>query len=69
MKLKLLSLSALAALATPAISEENSLKIEGAPNPVEVAADAYGPNGEIPNDLLDDVHIGEELAVNSFTAP
>ncbi len=69
MKLKLLSLSALFALATPAISEEESLKIEGAPDPVEVAADVAGPNGEIPNDLLDDAHLQEELAVNSFTAP
>ena len=69
MKLKLLSLSALFVLVTPAISEEESLRIEGAPDPVEVAADASGPNGEIPNDLLDDAHIGEELAVNQFTAP
>lgn len=69
MKLKLLSLSALLVLATPAISEEESLKIEGAPDPVEVAADASGPNGEIPNDLLDDAHIRLELAVNPFTAP
>ena len=53
MKLKLLSLSALFVLVTPAISEEESLRIEGAPDPVEVAADASGPNGEIPNDLLD----------------
>jgi hypothetical protein len=69
MKLKLLSLSALFALATPAISEKESLKIEGAPDPVEVAADVTGPNGEIPNDLLDDADIHLELAVNPFTAP
>ncbi|WP_341824451.1 hypothetical protein, partial [Escherichia coli] len=69
MKLKLLSLSALFALATPAISEEESLKIEGAPDPVEVAKDVAGPNGEMPNDLLDDAHIHQELAVNKFTAP
>lgn len=69
MKLKLLSLSALFALATPAVSEGESLKIEGAPDPVEVAADASGPDGEVPNDLLDDADIGEELAVNRFTAP
>ena len=69
MKLKLLSLSALFALATPATSEEESLRIDGAPDPVEVAADVTGLNGEIPNDLLDDVHVGEELAVNPFTAP
>lgn len=69
MKLKLLSLSALLALATPAISEDESLKIEGAPDPVEVAADVAGPNGEMPNDLLDDAHIHQELAVNKFTAP
>ena len=69
MKLKLLSLSVLFALATPAISEEESLKIEGAPDPVEVAADVAGPNGEMPNDLIDDAHIHEELAVNPFTAP
>jgi hypothetical protein len=69
MKLKLLSLSALFALATPAISEQESLKIEGAPDPVEVAKDASGPNGEIPNDLLDDADVHLELAVNPFTAP
>lgn len=69
MKLKLLSLSAWFALATPAISEEESLKIDGAPDPAEVAADAAGPNGEIPNDLLDDAEIHLKLAVNRFTAP
>lgn len=69
MKLKLLSLSVLFAMATPAISEEESLKIEGAPDPAEVAADAAGPNGEIPNDLLDDADVRLELAVNQFTAP
>lgn len=69
MKLKLLSLSALFALATPAISEAEPLEIEGAPDPVEVAADVTGPNGEIPNDLLDDADIHLELAVNPFTAP
>ncbi len=69
MKLKLLSLSALLTLATPALSEQESLKIEGAPDPVEVAADAAGPNGEVPNDLLDDAFFREELAVNRFTAP
>lgn len=69
MKLKLLSLSALLALATPAMSAEESFQIEGAPDPVEVAADVSGPNGEMPNDLLDDAHIHEELAVNKFTAP
>jgi hypothetical protein len=69
MKLKLLSLSALFALAAPAISAEESLKIDGAPDPVEVAADVTGPNGEIPNDLLDDADIHQELAVNKFTAP
>ena len=69
MKLKLLSLAALFALVSPAISDEESLEIEGAPDPVEVAADVTGPNGEIPNDLLDDAIISEELAVNQFTAP
>jgi hypothetical protein len=64
-----LSLSALFILTTPAISEEESLKIEGAPDPAEVAADAAGPNGEIPDDLRDDTIISEELAVNQFTAP
>jgi hypothetical protein len=69
MKLKLLSLTALFVLATPAISADESLKIDGAPDPAEVAADASGPNGEIPNDLLDDADIHLELAVNPFTAP
>ena len=67
--MKLLSLFALIAVATPAISEEESLKIEGAPDPLDVAADATGPNGEIPDDLLDDADVGQELAVNRFTAP
>ncbi len=69
MNLKLLSLSASFALATPVISAEESLKIEGAPNAVEVAADVVGPNGEIPNDLLDDADIRLQLSVNKFTAP
>lgn len=69
MKLNSLSLSALFALATPLMAVEPVLKIEGAPDPVEVAADAAGPNGEIPKDLIDDAHVREELAVNEFTAP
>lgn len=69
MKLNLLSLSTLFALATSVISEEESLKIEGAPDPVEVAKDVTGPDGEIPNDLIDDAVIHQELAVNPFTAP
>ena len=69
MKLKLLSLSALFVLAMPAVSEEELPKIEGAPDPVEVAADAAGPNGEIPDDLRDDADVRLELAVNQFTAP
>jgi hypothetical protein len=69
MKPQFLSLYALFALAVPVISEEESLKIEGAPDPEEVAADVSGPNGEIPNDLLDDAGVRLELAVNPFTAP
>jgi len=69
MNLNSLSLSALFALATPVMAVEQVLNIEGAPDPVEVAADAAGPNGEIPKDLLDDAHVREELAVNEFTAP
>lgn len=69
MKWNLLSLTVWFVLAMPAISEKESLKIEGAPDPAEVAADAAGPNGEIPNDLLEDADIRLELAVNSFTAP
>lgn len=69
MNSKLLSLSVLFALALPAISEEKSLEIDGAPDFAEVAADVIGPNGEIPDDLIDDAHIREELAVNRFTAP
>jgi hypothetical protein len=34
-----------------------------------VAADVAGPNGEVPNDLLDDADVRLELAVNPFTAP
>lgn len=69
MKLKFLSLSTLLVMAIPVISEQESLKIEGAPDPVEVAADAAGLNGEIPNDLLDHLDVRLELAVNQFTAP
>ncbi len=69
MKLKSLSITTLLALAMPAMAVEQVLKIEGAPDPVEVAGDAAGPNGEIPKDLLDDAHVREELAVNEFTAP
>jgi hypothetical protein len=69
MKLKLLFFSALFVVDMPAVSREQSLKIEGAPDPAEVAADAAGANGEIPNDLLDDADIHLELAVNPFTAP
>jgi hypothetical protein len=69
MDLHLLILSAFFALAAPASSKDESLKIEGAPNPVEVAADVAGPNGEVPNDLLDDADVRLELAVNPFTAP
>lgn len=69
MKLKLLSIASFLVLAMPAVSEKESLKIEGAPDPAEVAADAAGPNGEIPNDLLDDADIHLKLAVNPFTAP
>lgn len=69
MKLQLLSLSALIVLAMPAVSEEKLLAIEGAPDPAEVAKDAAGPNGEIPDDLRDDADVRLELAVNQFTAP
>ena len=69
MKLKSLSITTLLALAMHAMAVEQVLKIEGAPDPVEVAGDAAGPNGEIPKDLLDDAHVREELAVNEFTAP
>lgn len=69
MKLNLLGLSIFLASVVPALAVDEVLKIEGAPDPVEVAADAAGPNGEIPKDLLDDAHVREELAVNEFTAP
>jgi hypothetical protein len=69
MKFQLLSVFALVSAASPAISEEKSLKIDGAPSFEEVAADASGPNGEIPNDLLDDADLNQQLAVNRFTAP
>jgi len=69
MKLNLLGLTALLSIATPVIAVDQVLKIEGAPDPMEVAADAAGPQGEVPKDLLDDAHVREELAVNEFTAP
>lgn len=69
MKPHLLILPTLLALAMPAMGEDESLKIEGAPDPVEVAKDVAGPGGEIPDDLMDDAHLQEELAVNKFTAP
>lgn len=53
----------------PATSQEKSLHIDGAPDPVEVAKDASGENGEVPDDLIDDSDLQLELAVNKFTAP
>lgn len=53
----------------PAISQDKSLNIDGAPDPEEVAKDAAGQNGEIPDDLIDDSGVQLELAVNKFTAP
>ncbi len=69
MKLTSLGVAASLAFAIPVVAEEQNLAIDGAPDPVELAADAAGPNGEIPKDLLDDAHVREELAVNEFTAP
>ncbi len=69
MKLRVLSFAAFFPLATLAFSEEEPLKIEGAPDPEEVAADAAGPGGEIPDDLRDDAEVSADLAVNQFTAP
>jgi hypothetical protein len=69
MNMKVLSFFALVAVASPAISEERPLKIEGAPDFLDVAADASGPDGEVPDDLMDDAGVGQELAVNRFTAP
>lgn len=53
----------------PASSQGNPFDIDGAPNPAEVARDATGPGGEIPDDLIDDADLQLELAVNKFTAP
>jgi len=69
MKPQLMILPIFLALAMPAMSEDESLKIEGAPDPVEVAKDAAGPDGTVPNDLLDDADLQQEIAVNKFTAP
>ena len=69
MKPHLLILPTILALAMPAMAEDESLKIEGAPDPVEVAKDVAGPDGGVPDDLRDDAHLQEELAVNKFTAP
>ena len=69
MKMKLMVLAAWFGLVTYAMSEKEPLKIEGAPDPAELAADAAGSNGEVPDDLLDDSYFREELAVNQFTAP
>lgn len=70
MKPQLMILPICLALAMPAMSEDESLKIEGTPpDPVEVAKDAAGPDGLPPDDLLDDEHVKQELAVNKFTAP
>jgi hypothetical protein len=53
----------------PATSQGRSFDIDGAPDPAEVAKDASGPDGEIPDDLIDDADLQLELAVNKFTAP
>jgi hypothetical protein len=53
----------------PATSQGKPFNIDGAPDPAEVAKDASGPDGEIPDDLIDDSGIQLELAVNKFTAP
>lgn len=62
-------LSVLIAWPVPAISQDKSLNIDGAPDPEEVARDAAGQNGEIPDDLIDDSGVQLDLAVNKFTAP
>lgn len=69
MKFKLACLSVLVAWPLPANSQAKSFDIDGAPDPAEVARDASGPDGEIPNDLIDDSDLQLELAVNKFTAP
>jgi hypothetical protein len=69
MKLRLMILPTLFALATAALAEDVLLTLEEAPDPLEVAKDAAGPDGGIPNDLLDDAYLQQELAVNKFTAP
>lgn len=69
MKSKLVVLIALASWPLSAICQEDSLKIDGAPDPGEVAKDASGEDGEIPDDLIDDSGVQLELAVNKFTAP
>lgn len=53
----------------PATSQGKPFNIDGAPDPGEVAKDASGPDGEIPDDLIDDADLQLELAVNKFTAP
>lgn len=69
MKLKLACLSVLVAWPLLATSQGKSFDIDGAPDPAEVARDASGPDGEIPDDLIDDADLQLELAVNRFTAP
>lgn len=69
MKLKLACLSVLFAWPLPATPQGKSFDIDGAPDPAEVARDASGPDGEIPDDLIDDADLQLELAVNKFTAP
>lgn len=69
MKLKLACLSVLVAWPLPATPQGKSFDIDGAPDPAEVARDASGPDGEIPDDLIDDADLQLELAVNRFTAP
>jgi hypothetical protein len=68
-KLKLACLSVLFAWPLPATPQGKSFDIDGAPDPAEVARDASGPDGEIPDDLIDDADLQLELAVNKFTAP
>ena len=60
----------LVALALPLAAAAESSAAKAAAKPVaSVAAKAVKDKGEVPEDLLDDPHRLEELAVNEFTAP
>ncbi len=53
----------------PAVPQENAQPTGEKPAPAEEKEQAAGGNPAIPEDLIEDEHLREELGVNEFTAP